>query len=226
MNFLLINSNEDSFIAYSNGGKIDISYSSEFLSEESNQKSPDMLINCLSEITKRNKIDLENVNAIAVTVGPGSFTGIRVGLSISKALGISLNTKLIPINNFELTLHRLGEITEGIKYCVLIKSKSSEFYYSLIENYIQREYGLIGLHEIESLRNKCSVIVNDFTKESIVKLPYFEYVDISEFLSERDSMLGLTKMKYENNLLYNSTEIKPFYLSDFKVKDRIHIKLV
>ena len=49
----------------------------------------------LEELLKRHSIHLEDLTAIEVNPGPGSFTGIRVGLSIANTLGFLLN---IPVN--------------------------------------------------------------------------------------------------------------------------------
>ena len=45
-----------------------------------------------------------DINAIGVVVGPGSFTGIRMGIAYAKGLGIGLNVPVIGINTFELYL--------------------------------------------------------------------------------------------------------------------------
>lgn len=45
-----------------------------------------------------------DLTAIAVVVGPGSFTGIRLGIAYAKGLGIGLNIPVVPINAFELYL--------------------------------------------------------------------------------------------------------------------------
>lgn len=46
----------------------------------------------------------EDITAIGVVVGPGSFTGIRLGIAYAKGLGIGLNVPVVPVNAFELYL--------------------------------------------------------------------------------------------------------------------------
>jgi len=46
-----------------------------------------------------------DISAIGVVVGPGSFTGIRIGIAYAKGLGMGLNIPVVSINAFELYLH-------------------------------------------------------------------------------------------------------------------------
>lgn len=45
-----------------------------------------------------------DIDAIGVIVGPGSFTGVRLGIAYAKGLGIGLSVPVVPINAFELYL--------------------------------------------------------------------------------------------------------------------------
>ena len=46
-----------------------------------------------------------DITAIGVVVGPGSFTGIRLGIAYAKGLSLGLNIPVVPVNAFELYLH-------------------------------------------------------------------------------------------------------------------------
>lgn len=46
-----------------------------------------------------------DITAIGVVVGPGSFTGIRMGIAYAKGLAIGLNIPVVPVNAFEIYLH-------------------------------------------------------------------------------------------------------------------------
>jgi tRNA threonylcarbamoyladenosine biosynthesis protein TsaB len=60
----------------------------------------------VEELLKENSLHLEDISEIEVNPGPGSFTGIRVGLSIANTLGFLLN---IPVNG-----NKIGESAEAI----------------------------------------------------------------------------------------------------------------
>lgn len=51
-----------------------------------------------------NGVKFSDLTAIGIVVGPGSFTGIRLGIAYAKGLSIGLNTPIVPINAFEIYL--------------------------------------------------------------------------------------------------------------------------
>lgn len=69
-------------------------------------KSSQETLPLVEKLLKEKKIKASEVNEIKINKGPGSFTGLRVGISIANALGFSLN---IPING-----KKVGEYEEPI----------------------------------------------------------------------------------------------------------------
>ena len=59
---------------------------------------PSAVMNFMQE----NGVKMSDLSAIGVIVGPGSFTGIRMGIAYAKGLGIGLNVPVVPVNAFEL----------------------------------------------------------------------------------------------------------------------------
>ncbi|MBR4581521.1 MAG: tRNA (adenosine(37)-N6)-threonylcarbamoyltransferase complex dimerization subunit type 1 TsaB [Lachnospiraceae bacterium] len=55
------------------------------------------LLPMLDEIKRMTESDLEDIDAIAVATGPGSFTGLRIGAATAKGLGLALNKPIIPV---------------------------------------------------------------------------------------------------------------------------------
>lgn len=56
----------------------------------------------VDELFKRNNLELTKVNKIYTVTGPGSFTGIRVGMTFSKVLAMALNEKITPISELQV----------------------------------------------------------------------------------------------------------------------------
>lgn len=67
------------------------------------------LISKIKELTQANNIDLKKLDAITVNCGPGSFTGIRVALSIAKVMAGELKLPLIGLNSAEILLNAFNK---------------------------------------------------------------------------------------------------------------------
>ncbi len=57
---------------------------------------------CVNKILEENAVSINDIDFISTTIGPGTFTGVRVGLSFSQGLAYSLNIPIVPINVIEL----------------------------------------------------------------------------------------------------------------------------
>jgi tRNA threonylcarbamoyladenosine biosynthesis protein TsaB len=88
---------ENAFVCISENGVLVDSISNNIQKEHAG-----FLHRAIKELTERLKIELKNLSAVAVTAGPGSYTGIRVGLSTAKGICYALNKPLICINTLEL----------------------------------------------------------------------------------------------------------------------------
>ena len=129
------------------------------------------LIPLVDEILKRNSKAIKDIDGIAVSVGPGSFTGIRVGVSTARGLAQSLNVPLVGIPSLDGLAFGLG--TSGEVVCPMIDALRREIYTALYEGKRRlTPHQLIGIEDwLEKMRNR---------KETILFLG--EAVDIYEGL--------------------------------------------
>ncbi len=220
MNLLLINSSEKApFAAITSLDKTIVHYASEFIDpSDTLNKNPDKLIHCLEKLSTESNIN--SVDAIAVTTGPGSFTGIRVGLSLAKGIAFGADKKIIPINNFDLTLNRLNEISPNITYCVLLEAKLPEYYFSVYEYGKFVNSGAETLENLQKTLNNDTIIVGDFCDETHIKHCYFKYINIKNHKNGLASMAHLAKKEFNTGNLIEAGKIEPLYLKDFNFKKK------
>ena len=69
------------------------------------EKQAIALPGAVMDLLKTNNVYMSDLTAIGVIVGPGSFTGIRMGIAYAKGLGIGLNIPVVPVNAFELYMY-------------------------------------------------------------------------------------------------------------------------
>ncbi len=74
----------------------------DFYCEKNNNRLSQKITTIIKDLFKKNNIKTSQIKQIYATIGPGSFTGTRVGLTIAKTLAWSLNIPLIPISTLEL----------------------------------------------------------------------------------------------------------------------------
>lgn len=89
------------------------------------------LLPMLDEIVKMTEIQLNEIDAIAVAAGPGSFTGLRIGSSTAKGLGLALKKPIIGIPTVEGLAYNLYG-TEKI-ICPLMDAKRNQVYTGIYE---------------------------------------------------------------------------------------------
>ena len=91
-------------------------------------KQSELLIPEIEKILLQNKIWYQNLDLIATTNGPGSFTGTRIGLSAARTLKLSTNLPLILVNSCEAIAYKYREKSE--KIFVLLDAKAGDFFYA------------------------------------------------------------------------------------------------
>ncbi len=68
----------------------------------------------------------DQISGIAISIGPGSFTGLRIGLSYAKGLALGLDKPLLPVSSLEACLPHIPESFN--RACVLIPARKNEYY--------------------------------------------------------------------------------------------------
>jgi len=100
-------------------------------------KQSELLISEIEKILLQNKIWYQNLDLIATTNGPGSFTGTRIGLSAARTLKLSTNLPLILVNSCEAIACKYRKKNE--KIFVLLDAKAGDFFYAEYEKEIQKQ---------------------------------------------------------------------------------------
>ncbi len=83
----------------------------------------------LEHLKDLTNIDMEELDAVATTAGPGSFTGVRIGVATAKALALSLNIPLIGISTLDVMAH--SQTFTDYVICPIIDARRNSVYTSL-----------------------------------------------------------------------------------------------
>lgn len=124
-----------------------------------------VIMDAVDSLFKLSGLTIKDVDRIAVTIGPGSFTGIRIGTAIAKGLAYSLKKPIVGVNELDVLAH-MGENREDI-IVPLIDARKERVYFSkyrYIDNILLREeeYKDGELREIlDELKGKKVTFIGD-----------------------------------------------------------------
>jgi len=77
------------------------------------------LMPMIDALLKNCNVTLDKLGLLAVSVGPGSFTGIRIGVSTVKGLALGLNLPCVGVSTLEAMAEQLTDRREGVAVCVM-----------------------------------------------------------------------------------------------------------
>lgn len=97
------------YIDTSNSERVKVGIDGEIFETEARKEKSQKILPFIDKLLKKKRKKITDITEIEVNTGPGSFTGLRVGVSVANALGWALD---IPVNGKDL---RKGEVVE-IKY--------------------------------------------------------------------------------------------------------------
>ena len=144
---------------------------------ESNARHSETSLIFADEALKRAGVEIEDINVVAVNLGPGSFTGIRIGVALAKGLlCANINMRAIVFDSFEPIFPRLCENC-GANECgcevngkVCIESGKNDFYVCEVRKGEEFELKICAYSEEELEKDKnCVVFDNDYKVEELIK---------------------------------------------------------
>jgi|TARA_B100001971_G_scaffold195245_1_gene201934 tRNA threonylcarbamoyl adenosine modification protein YeaZ len=115
------------------------------------------LIPNMSQLLKLTKLEFKSISHIIVARGPGSFNGLRVGLSCAKVLAFSLKIPLVGISTLEAEAYQHAEI--GLPVCSILGAGRSEISAAIYQKKDNQWHQLSGEH-ITTVEALCSKITD------------------------------------------------------------------
>ena len=110
----------------------------------------------IDNLFKISDLNINDIDKIAVAIGPGSFTGVRIALGIAKGLAMALNKPLIAVNELDI-LEAIADGNEN-ETIPLIDARKERVYYKYQGNYID-DYLINLISNFD--KNKKYVFVGD-----------------------------------------------------------------
>jgi len=173
----------------------------------------------IEEVIAKAGITAQDLKAVAVSQGPGSYTGLRIGVSAAKGLCYALNIPLIAVDTLQTLASQAG-VTDG-KIIPMLDARRMEVYSAIfnsdltVERAIQAE--IIDensfqeytdkLYFVGDCAEKCKPVLN---KDNFVFLENIKY-------PSAQAMSKISFDKYQKSDTVDVAYFEPYYLKDFMI---------
>lgn len=173
----------------------------------------------IEEIVKEADISLKDLKAIAVSQGPGSYTGLRIGVSAAKGLCFALGIPLIAVDTLQV-LARQVSVSDGL-IIPMIDARRMEVYSAVFNPKYDKKREILAeiisedsfseleekLYFVGDCAEKCKSVL---TKENFYFLENIKYPSAKE-------MSAISYEKFKINDTVDVAYFEPYYLKDFMI---------
>lgn len=181
----------------------------------------------IESMLKEAEIDISEIDAVAVSNGPGSYTGLRVGLSSAKGIAYALNKPLILLNTLEvMALSAIIELkNDSVLYCPMIDARRMEVFTAIynisLNNLFVPSAVILNEDSFKDILNSNKVIFFGSGSEKsklIIKSSNASFLDIEK---QFEALNILAHKQFEAKNFADLAYAEPFYLKSFYTKQQL-----
>ena len=211
-------SSKNCSVSISENGKI-IGLKEQSFDEYSHSKSLHVFID---EIFKQTKLSPQKLSAVAISEGPGSYTGLRIGVSAAKGICVALNLPLIAIDTMQILARKI-ECAEGYIISAM-DARRDEIYYSVFKSNNCKIPIKVGKTDCMIIKSNSfsnyleSSIVNFVgnCNEKINKFLNHDNIIFSDFMLPSANEMGIISFSsFKKGEFEDVSDFQPKYLKEF-----------
>lgn len=173
------------------------------------------LMPMIADLLKQAELSVSELTAIAISLGPGSFTGLRIGLTVAKGLAAGSNLPIIPVPTFDALAFQLSpQILTGSSFVIANNANINEIYaakyISSVNDYeVVNEAILLEKSDFNEFKNEGDLLFGNFSTNQ------------SAFYSASPNASSVAKWAYifgKDLVTFDHDYLEPNYLKKFVVK--------
>ena len=175
----------------------------------------------ISDAVQEANVKLSDIDAIAVSKGPGSYTGLRIGVSTAKGLCYALNKPLIAIDTLQYMALALTQKYPHAQACPMFDARRMEVYCAVYDsgnNVVKPTAAeIIDENSFSELLNENQIYFfgNGAEKCKSVFAGNKNAIFIDGINPSAADMIALSEKAYSGKQFENVAYFEPFYLKDF-----------
>lgn len=192
------------------------------------------LMPMIENMLKLSDLDIKEIDAIAICVGPGSFTGLRIGMATAKAMAHVNNIPLIGVNSLEILGANMDLCNR--KICSILDAQRNQVY---MNKYILKDDKITELEEISikpidelleeiSSSNEDWVLVGEAVykyKEKIEEILNIVIPSPANNITKASTLCFVARDKMlANDQVYNCYNINPMYIRKSQAEEQYEEK--
>jgi tRNA threonylcarbamoyladenosine biosynthesis protein TsaB len=176
----------------------------------------------IEDIIKESQLTIKDLKAVAVSKGPGSYTGLRIGVSTAKGLCYALGIPLISVDTLAVLA---GAVTQNDGWIIpMIDARRMEVYSAVFDQNRQKIKAVkaeILTEDSYSDVTETIYIVGDCQEKCQTVLTKSNFVFLSEHkFPSAKAMSALSFAKFEQKDFEDVAYFEPFYLKDFMLNPK------
>lgn len=181
----------------------------------------------ISDVLNRASCKMEELDAVAISMGPGSYTGLRIGVSAAKGICFALDIPLISINTLDaMCAGFLSDFNQSAEaeqfFCPMIDARRMEVYsavYNAAKEQIKPvDARIIDEHSFDALIEKAQKVLlfgDGADKFSSLFEKNAQVEVVNGFLNSARYLVKEAYLKFQHQQFENVAYFEPFYLKDF-----------
>ena len=178
----------------------------------------------IDEVLKESGTDIQSLDAISVSKGPGSYTGLRIGVSAVKGICFGIQKPLIAISTLQALangiLMKNLNTTNASLLCPLIDARRMEVYSAIFDNNLVQQRDIkaeiIDENSFSNILEKKPILLfGDGSEKCKEKIRHKNAIFIDNIISSAEYMVSLSEDAYKLKQFEDVAYFEPFYLKHF-----------
>lgn len=163
------------------------------------------------------ELRMKDLDAIAISIGPGSYTGLRVGLSTAKGFSFALGIPLITVNTLEMMAHAVtGEVD---LICPMIDARRMEVFTALYDKNLQEvakpSAMVLDSNSFSHLIEKNIIAFTGNGSEKLKKILVHSHAIFNNCTATAKDMVAIAEKKFVDKNFVDLAYVEPFYIKEF-----------
>jgi len=172
----------------------------------------------LQKLATDSGIGIHEIDAIAISIGPGSYTGLRVGLAAAKGMCFALGIPLIAVNTLKMMAYATRNEAADL-YCPLIDARRMEVFTAVYDRnfteFVEPKAMIIDSNSFDSILSANKVLFSGNGSEKVRKLINHPNALYSNLQANATNMVELSEQYYTEKNFSDIAYVEPGYLKEF-----------